>query len=53
MLLRQSELGEDRVDVFLDGALCEDEIGRDRGIVLALGDRGEDFALTRRQRTEG
>jgi hypothetical protein len=49
-LVGQVELREDGVDVLLDGPLGEDERLGDRGVALAVGDLGEDLALTAGQR---
>ena len=44
-LLGEAELGEQRADVLLHRALGETEGRADRGIVLPLGDLGEDLPL--------
>ena len=44
-LLREAELGEQRADVLLDRPLRQAQRGADGGVVLALGDLGEDLAL--------
>src|SRR5947209_6865748 len=46
-LFAQSQLGEDRVDVLLDGPLRQEEGGRDGGVVLALCDLAQHLALPR------
>src|SRR6478609_10075335 len=46
----EAELGEDRVDVLLDGALGQHERLGDRRVALALRHLGEHLALTRRDR---
>jgi len=48
LFLSQAQLRKDRVDVLFDGTLGEEELGRDRRVVLALGHEREDLVLTRR-----
>src|ERR1700729_2153358 len=49
LLLRQPQLGEDRVGVLLHGALGDEQGGGDRGVALALGHLGKDLGFPRGQ----
>src|SRR5437870_402453 len=53
LFLRETELGKDRIDVFLDGALGQEEPSSDGGVVLALRHGGEHLVLSRGQVAQG
>src|SRR5438046_461835 len=51
-LLREAELMEHRVDVLLDRSFGQEELLRDRRVVLALGHVRQDLALALGELTE-